>query len=251
MNKLILAATAVAAVTVTTGCKHTVVRTVHHPVEVIDSRTVVHEHTDVHIHEHREPPRIVEEVRVIRPQPIYVPVPSGHREPERHSHEPAHPAPPAHSNSRHNREAEAPRSWMYHSRERVEEERRERPAPVVIPPRTIRRQPVQPVIHPVPSDRPQHREREQEQRQERRAPVNTPARNDRRPPLRPALPATAGNGQRGHGPAQPSQGRPQDNPRRDAAHDNGAGEQEGDSTAHPSSRAAERGKERSAQNRRD
>jgi len=181
MNKLILAAAAVATVSVTAGCKQTtVVRTVHEPVEVVDTRTVVHERTDVHVYEHREPTRVIEEVHVVKPAPVYVPQ---RRVEVYHDRAPVRPVPPAHSNSRIIREYEDHRPLPRHARERDEDKHWIQQTPVGVPPRPIKHQPEsrqEPRVFTL------HQSHDKELRDKRRNPVVIPPRNVKRPPVQPA-----------------------------------------------------------------
>ncbi len=150
MKKLIIAATAIAAVALSSGCRHVVVRS-HQPVEVVNTRTVVHEHTDVHVHDHtdvhvheqRQPPhrttRIIRETHPAKPEVVYVPAQRGHGEPPRHARERRYPRPPEHSNSRHYREKAPNHSSRHYGESRRQGEPRYRnrhadPAPRVITP---------------------------------------------------------------------------------------------------------------------
>lgn len=80
MNKLIVSASAVAAVTLLSGCQHVTVR--HHypqPVEVIEHRTVVVDHR------HKPAPPPVKVIKVVRP-PVRVVAP-----PPKHEHKKPRP----------------------------------------------------------------------------------------------------------------------------------------------------------------
>ena len=91
MNKLIIPAAAVTAVTLLSGCQHVTVR--HHypqPVQVIEHRTVV-------VDRHHKPTPPVKVIKVVRP-PIRVVAPPPKREQKRHRQEHGHP--PMHRDER-------------------------------------------------------------------------------------------------------------------------------------------------------